>query len=181
MGWTASDPPRFIDEKRVTSLIRQVSELRLKELEFARPWIETDDLVSSEFRNLSAAAHMVLQGCPSGEESLKTALFTDDALSLLLKKCRNRYWMWYLLSRIETSCYPVDSLAIARAHARSKDSLYDNRHGFAFVSPAGVYHEMRGMPLGFTLEMWHRGQILARNRSGGDGFEVMLNPLLIDD
>ncbi len=181
MTWSRSKPPKFIDVKKISTLIRETAKAQMQTLSDTRPYIEQPQVVLAELSNLVSAAREANQGPTKNDEELRGVLFDAEALELLALKCRNRYWMWYLLSFVETSQYSLDKLAIARAHARAKDSLYDNRFGFAFVNPNGIYHEMKSLPLGFVLEMWDKGRILASRREDANGYSVILNPILVDD
>jgi hypothetical protein len=129
-----------------------------------------------------APAALIVKEAPSVTPAeVLEALFQKAALDLLLLKCRNRYWLWYLLARLETATFPIDPLAVARAHARAKAALYDNRFGFAFVQPLSLIWELKGMPPGFVIELWDSGKLLADPKHDSNGFSIMLNPLLIDD
>ena len=115
-----------------------------------------------------------------GHEDALAALFTPEALAYIERKCLNTYWFWYLLSKLTTRELPVTEAAIARAHARVKDSLHDNRYGFAFIEPSPLEHQLKGLPPGFVFEMWHKGRLLAVHNHSGE-YKPLLNPLLIDD
>ena len=108
------------------------------------------------------------------------ALFTPEALAYIELKCLNSYWFWYLISKVNTRALKFNEAAIARAHARAKDSMYDNRYGFAFIEPSPLEHQLKGLPPGFVFEMWHKGRLLAVHNASGE-YKTLLNPLLIDD
>lgn len=115
-----------------------------------------------------------------GTDDVLDALFTPEALAYIERKCLNAYWFWYLLSKVNTRVLKFSEASIARAHARAKDSLHDNRYGFASIEPSPLEHQLKGLPPGFVFEMWHRGRLLAVYNPSGD-YKALLNPLLIDD
>lgn len=129
---------------------------------------------------LSGIAAELMGRKPADAAEALSMLFGAEAIAVLEAKCANAYWFWYLLSKLNTRELPVSITAIARAHARAKDSLHDNRYGFAFVEPSPLVHQLKQLPTGFVLEMWHKGRIIAEHRSFGE-YGVFLNPLLIDD
>ncbi len=143
---------------------------------FTQKWQD----VKAEAQHLVAVASELTGTTVNGSEDALTALFTPEALAYAERKCLNAYWFWYLLSKLNTRVLPVGETAIARAHARVKDSLHDNRYGFAFIEPSPLEHQLKGLPPGFVFEMWHKGRLLAEHRHSGD-YKVLLNPLLIDD
>lgn len=181
MVWTFAQPQRFIDERKVVHTIKSIAQKRLLELDSAKRFIESTQVVLDELANLAPAADLVKVDCGNASADVRAALFQDAALELLKAKCRNRYWLWYLLSRMETATFPIDVLAIARAHARAKAALYDNRFGFGFVAPNSLIWELKGMPPGFVIDLWESGRILADPKHDSNGYSLMLNPLLIDD
>lgn len=181
MVWTFAHPQRFIDERKVVHTIKSIAQKRLLELDSAKRFIEPVETVLDELAQLAPAADLVKVDCNHAVADVRAAVFQDAAIELLQAKCRNRYWLWYLLSRLETATFPVDALAVARAHARVKQSLYDNRFGFGFVAPISLIWELKGMPPGFVLELWESGRILANPRHDSNGYPLILNPLLIDD
>lgn len=115
-----------------------------------------------------------------GADDTLKALFTPEALAYLERKCLNTYWFWYTLSKLSTRLLPVTEAAIARTHARVKDSLHDARYGFNFIEPSPLEHQLKGLPPGFVFEMWHKGRLLAVPSASGE-YKVLLNPLLIED
>lgn len=181
MVWTFAQPPRFIDERKVVHRIKTIAGTRMQELSADKSFVEPAQAVLDELVKLAPAADLVKQNCDHAPAGVGDALFQKAALELIQTKCRNRYWLWYLLSKLETSTFPVDALAIARAHARAKAALYDNRFGFGFVAPISLIWELKGMPPGFVIEMWDSGRLLADRKNDSNGYGVMLNPLLIDD
>lgn len=181
MVWTLAQPPRFIDDRKVVHTIKSIAQGRMDELASEKRFIEPASVVLDELVKLAPAADLVKVDCAHTADCVRVAMFQPAALELLQKKCRNRYWLWYLLSKLETSTFPVDAFAIARAHARAKTALYDNRYGFAFVLPINLIWELKGMPPGFVLDLWESGRILADPKHDSNGFSIMLNPLLIDD
>lgn len=181
MVWTLAQPPRFIDERKVVHSIQSIAQRRLAELVANNRFIEAAQTVLDELEHLAPAGKLVKVDCTGAASDVRSALFQEAALTLIQAKCRNRYWLWYLLSKLETSTFPVNGLAIARAHARAKSALYDNRFGFGFVAPGSLIWELKGMPPGFVLELWESGRILADPRHDSNGYSLMLNPLLIED
>ncbi len=181
MVWTYAQPPRFIDDRKVVRTIKSIGESRLTELKAEKRFMEPANTVLDELLHLAPAANLVKVDCPQTADGVRTAMFQTPALELIQKKCRNRYWLWYLLSKLETSTFPVDTLAIARAHARAKAALYDNRYGFGFVETNSLIWELKALPPGFLFEMWDSGRVLCEARNDANGYGVMLNPLLVDD
>ncbi len=181
MVWTYAQPPRFIDDRKVVRTIQSIGESRLTALSSEKRFIEPANIVLDELVHLAPAANLVKVDCAPDPEAVRVAMFQTAALELLQAKCRNRYWLWYLLSRLDTSTFPVDVLAVARAHARAKAALYDNRYGFGFVERNSLIWELKALPPGFLFEMWDSGRVLCEHRHDANGYGVMLNPLLIDD
>jgi len=181
MVWTFAQPQRFIDERKAVSSIRSTAEARLAELASAKRFIEPASVVLDELVHLAPAGQIVKQDKVAISQEVRDALFQKAALELIQAKCKNRYWLWYLLAKLDTATFPIDPLAIARAHARAKAALYDNRFGFGFVQPISLIWELKGMPPGFVLDLWESGKILADPKNDSNGFSIMLNPLLIDD
>ncbi len=143
---------------------------------FVQKWAD----VKAHGALLAPHASAIIGTKVQGHENALSTLFTPEALAYAERKCLNTYWFWYLVSRLNTRVLPVSETAIARAHARVKDSLYDNRYGFAFIEPAPLEHQLKGLPPGFVFEMWHKGRLLAVHNPSGD-YKVLLNPLLVDD
>ncbi|MDZ4834025.1 MAG: hypothetical protein SGJ27_09640 [Candidatus Melainabacteria bacterium] len=181
MVWTYAQPQRFIDDRKVVRTIKSIGESRLAELKSEKRFIEPVSTVLDELVHLAPAANLVKLECAQTPEGVREAIFQPAALELLKAKCRNRYWLWYLVSRLDTSTFPINPLAIARAHARAKAALHDNRYGFAFIEPISLIWELKALPPGFLFEMWDSGRVLADPRNDANGYGVMLNPLLIDD
>lgn len=181
MVWTIAQPPRFIDEDKVVQLIRSVAEKRLAELDGEKRFTQPADTVLGDMAELSAVAAQVKVDCKADAQSVREALFQEEAVAYIKEKCRNRYWFWFLLSKLATGTFPIDVLALARAHARAKDALYDNRFGFAFTKPISLIYELKGFPPGFVIELWEKGRILAGPQCDSNGFGLFLNPLLLDD
>src|SRR5262249_37414387 len=102
------------------------------------------------------------------------------ALELLLSKCRNAYWFWFVVGKIETRVFPISAYATARALARSKDAIADKRYGFNWIETVCLEWQLKQLPPGFVIEMWETGRLLAET-SGFDEFRVLLNPILVDD
>ncbi len=181
MVWTKAQPPRFIDERHVLQELRTLSLSRMKETEQGKRFIEAGPTVLKELELLQPIADLVKERCPRTAAGTQEALFDKAALELLTSKCVNRYWLWYLLSHLSTATFPMDALAIARAQARAKAALYDNRFGFGFVGDAGLIFELKQMPPGFVLELWDSGKIVCDPKGGSNGYPVLLNPILVDD
>lgn len=181
MVWTYAQPPRFIDDRKVVRTIKSIGECLLGELKGEKRFIEPASTVLDELVHLAPAANLVKVDCAQTPEGVRAAMFQTQAIELLQAKCRNRYWLWYLLSRLDTSTFPIDALAVARAHARAKAALWDNRYGFGFIAPNSLIWELKALPPGFLFEMWDSGRVLADPRNDSNGYGVMLNPLLIDD
>ncbi len=143
---------------------------------FTQKW---QDIKAQGEKLASFASELTGKAVKGHEESL-CALFTPEALAYIELKCLNSYWFWYLISKVNTRVLKFNEASIARAHARAKDSLHDNRYGFAFIEPSPLEHQLKGLPPGFVFEMWHRGRLLAVYNPSGD-YKALLNPLLIDD
>lgn len=179
MAFTATDPPRFIDEREVNRIINSVAEASRGDFASEKGLLRPKELILAEMPRLARAAQIV-----SGDSTVAGVtelLFQKDALELLLDKCRNRYWLWSLLAELKTATFPVPVLAVARAQARLKKSVETNHFGFAWVTPADLIVQLKGMPPGFVLKLWDTGLILAGNRDEGNGYPVQLNPILVDD
>ncbi len=172
--------PRFIDETKVVEAIKAAAQVRLHVLNDKRMFVAPRADVMNEFTLLNHVALSVQGRRPAGALATAQALLDSDALELVLSKCVNPYWLWYLLDKVQPAAFPLDLPAIARAHARAKDSLHDNRHGFAFVNPNCLEHDLKLYPPGFVLEMWHKGRIVAEKLDSGE-YPVRLNPILIED
>jgi|AGTN01.1.fsa_nt_gi hypothetical protein len=193
MAWSSHKPPFFIDGRKIAEVLRDTAAQRAKSVKNRR-FIESSEEISADLTTLApvvqaiskdAFAAMSKGASANDPTSLSAAirpfLFDDGAWELINTKCRNRYWMWCLLSHLKTGTFPVNALAIARAQARLKDSLRDMSYGFAHLEPGEVYSEGRNFPLGFILKKYEEGHFLADRRSGGTDYGVMLNPLLVDE
>ncbi|MGD9680889.1 MAG: hypothetical protein AB7W16_06880 [Candidatus Obscuribacterales bacterium] len=179
MTFTATDPPRFIDEREVNRILNSVAEASRGDFASEKGLLQTKELILAEMPRLARAAQIV-----SGDSKvadITEQLFQKDALELLLAKCRNRYWLWSLLAELKTATFPVPVLAIARAQARLKKAVGTNHFGFAWVTPADLIVQLKGMPPGFVLKLWDTGLILAGTRDEGNGYPIQLNPILVDD
>lgn len=172
--------PLFIDERKVVDALKQVAKARLQVLANERMFIADRKVIVAEFNLLSDVALTVSGRRPADAEAIAKDLLDPGALELVLEKCVNPYWLWYLLEKVQPAAFPLDVTAIARAHARAKDSLWDNRHGFAFVNASCLEHGLKQYPPGFVLEMWHKGRIVAQQVDSGE-YPVRLNPLLLED
>ncbi len=143
---------------------------------FTQKWQD----VKAQAEHLAVFASELTGTTIKGSEDALAALFTPEALAYAERKCLNTYWFWYLISKVNTRVLKFSETAIARAHARAKDSMYDNRYGFAFIEPSPLEHQLKGLPPGFVFEMWHKGRLLAVHNHTGD-YKTLLNPLLVDD
>jgi len=143
---------------------------------FTQKW----QVIKAQAEHLAVFASELTGKTVKGHEDALAALFTPEALAYIELKCLNSYWFWYLISKVSTRVLKFNEAAIARAHARAKDSMYDNRYGFAFVEPSPLEHQLKGLPPGFVFEMWHKGRLLAVHNASGE-YKTLLNPLLIDD
>lgn len=182
MGFTRSQPARFIDERQVVEAIRLVAKERLLALNNDRMFIESPATILAEVQFLQASAAETSGSTrKQSDEVLASTLFEPDALELIKTKCKNRYWFWYLIAKLEPATFPLNGLAVARAHARAKDSLWDNRYGFAFVQPTPLEYQLKQMPPGFVLELWHKGRLLCYPPPDTGEYSVILNPILIED
>lgn len=181
MTFTRAVPPRFIDDRKVVSLIKSSAQEAMDSLQGERRFVEPEHVITPELINLEEAAGEVLGEKPESLLAVVEALFDEEALAYLRGKCKNRYWLFFLLTHLETSTFPVDVLALARAHARAKAAILDRRYGFNWLTPADLIYSLKGLPPGFVFEMWETGRLLAHKDSVADGFGIILNPLLIDD
>ena len=118
MAFTATDPPRFIDEREVNRIINSVAEDSRGEFASEKGLLQPKELILAEMPRLARAARIVCGDCTVTDVS--AVLFQKDALELILAKCRNRYWLWSLLAELKTATFPVPALAVARAQARLK-------------------------------------------------------------
>lgn len=172
--------PRFIDERKIVTELRQLAKGRLEALDSCRMFVASRQDVINEFQALNDLALEVAGRRPVDALATAKALLEPEALELVESKCVNAYWLWYLLDKVQPAAFPLDLAALARAHARAKDSLHDNRHGFAFINSNCLEHDLKLLPPGFVLELWHKGRIVAVRTDSGE-YPVRLNPLLIED
>jgi len=179
MAFTVTDPPRFIDEREVNRIINSVAEASRGDFTSEKGLLQSKELILAEMPRLARAAQLVSGESTAGDVS--ELLFQKDALELILAKCRNRYWLWSLLIELKTATFPVPALAVARAQARLKLAVGTNHFGFAWVTPADLIVQLKGMPPGFVLKLWDTGLILAGTRDDGNGYPIQLNPILVDD
>lgn len=179
MTFTRTNPPRFVDDRKILGQITAIAEEQLR-LASDRMFIEKPEAIFKTAVALAAPASAVTGQSVSGHNEVLAALFEPAALALLENKCRNTYWFWFLLSKLATETFPVDAIAIARAHARAKDAMVDRRYGFNWIERTSLPHELKALPPGFLLEMWHTGRLLCHRPNSGD-YQVILNPILIDD
>ncbi len=174
------NPRVFGAEKKIIDAIKRVAEEKLKAHEDGLHFTVKAETVLKEAEALSAVAQQVSGEKPKDYAEVLSTLFTPDAIELIKQKCRNQYWFWYLIARLETRKVPVDVLGIARAQARARESMKETRYGFNWAEPANICWELKSLPPGFVLEMWHKGRILAEGAFVGE-YSVMLNPMLVDD
>ncbi|HEY9788228.1 MAG TPA: hypothetical protein V6D17_22760 [Candidatus Obscuribacterales bacterium] len=173
--------PHPIEHPKIVARIRELAETRLRAGSlspmFKQKWSE----VAPQASELAAIGSELTGGVRGADHNAVLAqLFEPGALTILEAKSANAYWFWYLLSKLQTRCLPVTAAAMARAHARAKDSLHDNRYGFAFIEPSPLEYQLKQLPPGFFLEMCHKGRIVAECPAFGE-YRVFLNPILIDD
>lgn len=180
MTFTKTNPARFVDDRKLLAQITDIAQTQCLLNEFNRMFVQHPDEILKAAVALTLPASVVAGEQVFGHERVLSVLFAPDALDLIKSKCRNTYWFWFLLGKLATSTFPVDSLAVARAHARAKDALKDNRYGFAFIDTTCLEHELKGLPPGFVFEMWHSGRLIASRPHSGE-YKVILNPLLVDD
>lgn len=176
----AYNPRVFGAEKKIIDAIKRVAEEKLKAHEDQLHFCVKAETVLKEAEALSAVAEMVSGKKPKDSAEVLATLFTPEAIELIKEKCRNQYWFWYLINRIETRKVPIDVLGIARAHARARESMKETRYGFNWAESANICFELKAIPPGFAFEMWHKGRVLAIGNFTGD-YTVMLNPLLVED
>ncbi|MBY0548555.1 MAG: hypothetical protein K2W95_14895 [Candidatus Obscuribacterales bacterium] len=171
---------RFINERAVIEQLKEVSARRLQALVDHRMFVQPKAEVLQELSLLDKPYNLVTGRQSTDPTVIANELFEPEALELITDKCLNSYWLWYLLDKLQPAAFALSEAALARAHARAKDSLYDNRHGFAFVCSNSLEHQLKQFPPGFVLELWHKGRILAHRTDSGE-YPVRLNPLLIED
>jgi len=166
--------------KEFMGKIKQVAQEQLALHANDHHFVQSRETVIKEALLLNDVAAQ-LKGCYCDcPENVLAAIFEPAAVELILAKCKNAYWFWYLIDKIETQAFPVTALAVARAHARAKDAMNDRRYGFNFIETVSLPHQLKQLPPGFVLEMWHKGRLLCEGSGFGE-FTVILNPLLIDD
>jgi hypothetical protein len=157
MAWSSHKPPFFIDERKIAGVLRDTAAAHVKSIKNRR-FIESVEEITADLVALTPVVQAISKDAPVADAAaIRTFLFQDGAFELLTAKCRNRYWMWCLLAKLETGTFPLDAFAIARAHARLKDSLRDMSYGFAWIQPGDVYSEARSLPLGFLLKKYEEG------------------------
>lgn len=181
MTFTTKKPVRFIDDRALVRRIQSEAQLAKVCHVDTRRFVESIELVLGDLKRLSGVASVVKGEAVQGAIEVAEWLFEDEAISFLKAKCSNRYWLWFLLERLNTTTFPVNTLALARAHARAKADIVDKRYGFQWTSPNELIYTLKGLPPGFVFELCEQGKVLAKRVSTGDGFSLTLNPLLIDD
>lgn len=180
MSQPTYNPRVFGAEKKIIDAIKRVAEEKLKAHEDQLHFCVKPETVLKEAEALSAVAEQVSGEKPKDSAEVLATLFTPEAIELIKEKCRNQYWFWYLIARIETRKVPIDVLGIARAHARARESMKETRYGFNWAESANICYELKGLPPGFAFEMWHKGRVLAIGNFSAE-YTVMLNPLLVED
>ena len=180
MVFTKSKPQQFVDDRKVIGELQSTANRRMTALEGDKRFVETADQVEAELEELEPVASVLNPGHSAQGLTVAAAVFDNAALELLKTKCRSRYWLWYLLARLDTRTFPVDALAVARAQARAHADLTERGYGFATIAPQALIYSLKGMPPGFVLALWESGRILATGR-GSTEFRVIHNPLLLED
>ena len=181
MNFTNRKPARYIDDQALVREIHRVAELGIIKHASTRRFVESESLVTGDLLRLQTCAAVVKGDPAEGLEEVLAWMFDDDALRFIKSKCRNRYWLWCLLRKLQTTTFPVNVLALARAHARVKAEIEDKRYGFNWTTPAELIYTLKGLPPGFVFQIWEEGKVLAIREHFGDGFGIILNPLLIDE
>lgn len=166
--------------QQLIDALKRIAEEKLVEFRhlphFCQPW----ELIVREVAPLAPFAAIAADAKVDGNDEILAALFEPQAIELIRAKCKSAYWFWYLLSKLETNTIRINVAAMARAHARAKDSMHETRYGFQFVEASPLPWQLKGYPPGFVLEMWHKGRILCVANASSE-FTVVLNPLLVDD
>lgn len=165
---------------KLVEKIRALADERVKSGSLSPMFTQKWQEVLPEATHLAGIAEELTGRKPKDAAEALAMIFTADAIAYIEAKSANAHWFWYLLSRLNTRVLPVTVSAIARAHARAKDSMHDNRYGFAFIEPSPIEYQLKQFPPGFVLELWHKGRIVADYQPFGE-YRVRLNPLLIDD
>lgn len=181
MNFTTRKPARFIDDQALVRKIHSVCQIAKVCHVDTKRFVESSELVLSDLVRLADAASVVKGEPVETASEVAEWLFEEDAIAFLEKKCRNRYFLWMLLEQLATTTFPVNLLALARAHARVKAKIMDKRYGFQWTTPNQLIYTLKGLPPGFVFELWEEGKLLASRKSISDGFGIILNPLLIDD
>ncbi|MBI1271852.1 hypothetical protein GC174_15615 [bacterium] len=181
MTFTTKKPVRFIDDRKLAQSIRAIAEEGMEAFSGAKRFVEDAAVVAAELIRLAPAAQVVRGDRVDAQTEVEEWLFEADSLAFLKAHCRNRYWLWFLLSHLDTTQFPVTALALARAHARAKAAILDRRYGFNWVTPAELIYSLKGMPPGFVFELWETGRLLAHTDSVADGFGIIINPILLED
>ncbi len=166
--------------KQLIDSLKQVAEDKLAQYRHLPHFVASWDSILAEAASLARFAAVAADAKLAANDEILSALFEPQAIELIRAKCKNAYWFWYLLSKLETNTIRINLSAMARAHARAKDSMRETRYGFNFVEASPLPWQLKGYPPGFVLEMWHKGRILCV-ADGSSEFTVVLNPLLVDD
>ena len=183
MIWTNKEPKQCIDPRKQVALIKRLAGEAKETVDHSdyKRFVEPVEVVLADLVKLAPAAAVVRGDKVESAEEVQEWLFEEDAIEFIKAKCRTRYFLWYLLERLETETYPINVLALARAHARAKDALQTKHYGFNWVRPAELIYSLKGMPPGFVFRLWESGLVIAYNNPNFDGFGIIINPLLLDD
>ena len=181
MNFTTRKPPRYIDDRALVYRIQRAAQLAKVCHVDTKSFVESPELVIGDLKRLAEQASVVKGETITDASGVCEWLFEEEAISFLKTKCRNRYWLWFLLERLNTTTFPVNAMALARAHARAKEKLLDKRYGFQWTTPGEIIRALQGLPPGFVFEIWDQGKVLANRKSISDGYGVILNPLLVDE
>lgn len=181
MNFTTRKPARYVDDQALVRAIHQAADLGTVKHVDTRRFVESEELVISDLLRLQACAEVVKGDSVDGVDQVCSWMFEDDALDFIKAKCRNRYWLWRLMQKLKTTTFPINIIALARAHARVKDQIEDKRYGFNWTTPGALIYTLKGLPPGFVFQIWEDGKLLAIRDYSGEGLGIVLNPLLIDD
>lgn len=181
MTFTTRKPVRVIDDRKLVRLIKDISLEGLKELSDKKRFVEPVELLEGDLIRFKRASQVIKGAEVSSSQEVKDWLFEEAAVSFLLEKCKNRYWLSFLMGQLETTVFPVTVLALARAQARAKLALEEKRYGFNWITPGELIYSLKGLPPGFVFELWEKGLLIAHQDTVSDGFGIIINPLLLAD
>lgn len=166
--------------KKIIDSLKRIAEEKLAQKGHLPHFCQKWETIASESTVLAPLAAQVIDVEVLDPAEILAALFEPDAIEIIAAKCKSAYWFWYLLARVDTRTLRINAAAISRAQARAKESMRDKRYGFDFIEPSPLVWQLKQLPTGFVLEMWHKGRLLCQN-DGFSEFTVILNPILIDD